>query len=110
MGAGLLGDRSNELREDSGLRKVPNGPVAALIDAWTGKLAYDPAGIQSPLLVVRGEWDTLDTGQDARWLLSSATSSREKKYVEIPEATHLMLLEKNRDALYRATNAFLLGQ
>jgi alpha-beta hydrolase superfamily lysophospholipase len=90
--------------------RVPNGPLAALIDAWTGKLAYDPAGIESPLLVIRGEWDTLNTELDARWLLSAATSSPEKKYVEVAEATHLMLLEENREVLYRATNEFLLGR
>jgi alpha-beta hydrolase superfamily lysophospholipase len=83
--------------------------VAALVDAWRGKLAYDPADIKSSFLVVRGEWDTLNTEQDARWLLAAAASSPEKKYVEVPQATHLMLLERNRHALYRATNAFLLG-
>jgi alpha-beta hydrolase superfamily lysophospholipase len=90
--------------------KVPNGPLAGLIDAWTGRLAYDPARIKSPLMVVRGEWDTLNTEADASWLLTAATSSPERKYVKVAEATHLMLLEENRDALYRATNAFLLGR
>jgi alpha-beta hydrolase superfamily lysophospholipase len=90
--------------------KVPNGALAGLIDAWTGQLAYDPAGIKSPLLVVRGEWDNLSTEADARWLLTTATSSPEKKYVRVAEATHLMLLEKNRNVLYHATNEFLLGR
>jgi pimeloyl-ACP methyl ester carboxylesterase len=105
----LATDPTSSTRGPASVR-VPNGPLAGLIDAWTGKLAYDPAGIKSPLLVVRGEWDTLSTGEDARWLLSAATASPEKKYVEVPEATHLMLLEENRHALYRATNAFLLGR
>jgi hypothetical protein len=47
---------------------------------------------------------------DARWLLAEATSSPDKKYVKVAEATHLMLLEENRHALYRATNEFLLGR
>jgi pimeloyl-ACP methyl ester carboxylesterase len=105
----LASDPTSSSREPASV-KVPNGALAALIDAWTGKLAYGPAGIESPLLVIRGEWDTLNTKLDARWLLSAATSSPEKKYVEVAEATHLMLLEKNREVLYRATNEFLLGR
>jgi pimeloyl-ACP methyl ester carboxylesterase len=105
----LASDPTSFTREPASV-KVPNGALAALIEAWTGKLAYDAAGIKSPLLVVRGEWDTLNTEQDARWLLAAATSSPDKKYVEVPEATHLMLLEEKRSALYRATNEFLLGR
>jgi pimeloyl-ACP methyl ester carboxylesterase len=105
----LASDPTSSMREPASVR-VPNGPLAALIDAWTGMLAYDPAGIESPLLVIRGEWDTLNTELDARWLLSAATASPEKKYVEVAEATHLMLLEENREVLYRATNEFLLGR
>ena len=105
----LASDPTSSTRDPASI-KVPNGPLAGLIDAWTGKLAYDPAGIKSPLLVVRGEWDTLNTELDAGWLLTTATSSPEKKYVRVAEATHLMLLEENRNALYRATNEFLLGR
>jgi pimeloyl-ACP methyl ester carboxylesterase len=102
----LASDPTSSTREPASV-KVPNGALAALIDAWTGKLAYDPAKIRSPLMVVRGEWDTLNTESDAGWLLDAATSSPEKKYVRVAEATHLMLLEENRDALYRATSEFL---
>ena len=105
----LASDPTSQTRSPMSV-KVPNGPLAALIDAWKGKLAYDPAGIKSPLLVVRGEWDALSKESDATWLLSAATSSPEKKYVKIAEATHLMLLEENRHGLHRATNQFLLGQ
>ena len=102
-------DSTSNAREPQSV-KVPNGPLADLIDAWRGKLAYDPAGIKSPLLIVRGEWDSLSNNSDAIWLLAAATSSPNKQYVKIPEATHLMLLEEHRDDLYRATNEFLNGR
>jgi pimeloyl-ACP methyl ester carboxylesterase len=102
-------DSTSNAREPQSV-KVPNGPLADLIDAWRGKLAYDPAGIKSPLLIVRGEWDSLSDNSDAIWLLAAATSSPNKQYVKIPEATHLMLLEEHRDDLYRATNEFLNGR
>jgi pimeloyl-ACP methyl ester carboxylesterase len=102
-------DSTSHMRDPNSV-KVPNGPLADLIDAWRGKLAYDPAGIKSPLLIVRGEWDSLSNDSDAGWLLAAATSSPERRYLKIPEATHLMLLEEHRDDLHRATNEFLLGK
>jgi pimeloyl-ACP methyl ester carboxylesterase len=102
-------DPTSHMRDPNSV-KVPNGPLADLIDAWRGKLAYDPAGIKSPLLIVRGEWDSLSNDSDAGWLLAAATSSPERRYLKIPEATHLMLLEEHRDDLHRATNEFLLGK
>jgi pimeloyl-ACP methyl ester carboxylesterase len=104
----LASDPTSDTRDPHSV-KVPNGPLADLIEAWRGRVAYDPAGIKSPLLVVRGEWDGLSNDLDAEWLLATATSSPEKRYVKIPEATHLMLLEEQRDDLYRATNEFLRG-
>jgi pimeloyl-ACP methyl ester carboxylesterase len=105
----LATDPTSSMRDPMSV-KVPNGQLAGLIDAWTGKLAYDPSGLKSPLLVVRGEWDTLNTESDAASLLAAATSSPERRYVKVAEATHLMLLEENRHDLYRATNDFLLGK
>lgn len=90
--------------------KVPNGPAADVIDAWTGKLAYDPGAIAAPLLVVRGEWDSLCTNADAAWLIDATTKSPNKRDVILSKGTHLMLLEEGRLALHHATNEFLLGR
>lgn len=87
--------------------KTPNGPIADIMDAWSGSLAYDPAQIVSPLAIVRGEWDSLCTDADAAWLLAALTSAPEKSDVKIAAATHLMHLEENRGGLYQATIAFL---
>jgi pimeloyl-ACP methyl ester carboxylesterase len=105
----LATDPTSPARDPNSV-KVPNGPLADLVEAWRGKLAYDPAGIKSPLLIVRGEWDSLCNDVDAAWLLAAATSSPKKQDVKIPEATHLMLLEEHRDDLHRVTNEFLLGR
>jgi hypothetical protein len=56
---------------------------------------------------VRGEWDSLCTDKDAAWLLAAMTSSPDKIDVKVPEATHLMHLEKGRKILYRAAIEFL---
>ncbi len=87
--------------------KTPNGPIADIMAAWSGSLAYDPAKIKSPVAIVRGEWDSLCTDADVAWLLASLSSAPEKTDIKIPMATHLTHLEIGRAALYRASIEFL---
>ncbi len=87
--------------------KVPNGPAADVIEAWTGRIAYNPANIKSPLLVVRGEWDSLSNDDDAAWFMNGATASVGRRDVKLPNGTHLMLLENGCDALHKASVEFL---
>jgi pimeloyl-ACP methyl ester carboxylesterase len=46
--------------------KIPNGPTQDLAEAFAGRLAYDPASIQAPVAIIRGEWDSVVTDADAR--------------------------------------------
>jgi pimeloyl-ACP methyl ester carboxylesterase len=105
----LASDPSSKWREPPSV-KVPSGPTADLIEAWHGQLAYDPAGIRCPVLVVRGEWDSWSTENDAAWFLTAAKASPLKRDVKIGEGTHLMLFEESRHHLHRATNEFLIQQ
>jgi pimeloyl-ACP methyl ester carboxylesterase len=86
--------------------KTPAGAFQDIFDAWAGTLSYDPTGIQAPVKIIRGEWDSLCTDADAAWLLDAIPTARDTR---IPRATHLMHLEENRYALYRETEAFLKG-
>src|SRR5215813_13500371 len=76
--------------------QTPLGAIADIYSAWRGDLAYDPSGIRSPVLVVRGEWDSLCTDADARSLLQEMTHAPIKQDIKIREATHLMHLEESR--------------
>ena len=89
--------------------KTPSGPWQDIADAGAGKLAYDPGLIRAPVAIIRGEWDSLATDADARWLFDTLKSSPVKRDVKIGRATHLMHLEEARYALYRETEAFLAG-
>jgi pimeloyl-ACP methyl ester carboxylesterase len=86
--------------------KIPCGRSVDLKAAWSGKLAYQPKQIRNPTLVVRGEWDHVSTGDDARWLLSRV-STDVKRDVAIPKGTHLMHLERSREGLFAAVGEFL---
>jgi hypothetical protein len=89
--------------------KVPSGAFQDIYDAWFGELAYDPSLIRAPVAIIRGEWDAMCTDRDARWLFNALSASPMRRDIKIGRATHLMHLETNRYALYRETEAFLLG-
>ena len=89
--------------------KTPSGPFQDIFDAWAGDLAYDPGLIRVPVAIIRGEWDSLCTDADAKWLFDAMRSSPSRRDVKIGRATHLMHLEENRRALYRETEAFPIG-
>ena len=89
--------------------QVPGGPDADATDAWTGKFIYDPSKIQSPTLIIRGEWETITTDEDAHWLYKALTSAPIKRDVLINRATHVMHLEKSRYQVYREVESFLEG-
>jgi pimeloyl-ACP methyl ester carboxylesterase len=89
--------------------QVPGGPDADAADAWTGKFIYDPSKILSPTLIIRGEWETITTDQDAHWLYKALTNAPIKRDVLINRATHVMHLEKNRYQVYREVQSFLEG-
>ena len=89
--------------------KIPSGPWQDIADAWSGQLAYDPGLIRAPVAIIRGEWDSLATDADARWLFDTMRASPLRRDVKIARATHLIHLEENRHALYREAETFLLG-
>lgn len=89
---------------------VPAGPAADIQAAWHGDLGYDPALIRAPVAIIRGEWDSLVTDADARWLFDALSASPMKRDVKISRATHLMHLEAARFALYQETEIFLRGE
>lgn len=86
---------------------VPCGPAADIAAAWAGALAYDPALIRAPTLVVRGAWDRVTSAADARWLHGALRNAAQRHLVEIPRATHLAHLEESRGELHRQVGDFL---
>jgi len=103
----LATDVSSASREPPSV-KIPSGPQADVLAAWSGALAYEPKRIIAPTLVVRGEWDSVSNDDDADWLLSRIAAPI-RKDVKISKGTHLMHLEHSRDALFAAVRDFLSG-
>jgi branched-chain amino acid transport system substrate-binding protein len=87
--------------------EIPYGPLADIDAAESGHLPYDPAAITAPVLIVRGEWDTVTRDSDASWLYNALTHAALKRDVKIDHATHVMHLEASRYQLYREVETFL---
>jgi pimeloyl-ACP methyl ester carboxylesterase len=104
----LESDAESRNRDPAGV-KTPSGPFNDILRAWHGELAYDPALVQAPVAIIRGEWDGLVPDADAAWLFDAFTASPVKRDIKISRATHLMHLETMRYALYRESIAFLLA-
>ncbi|MCA1389344.1 alpha/beta hydrolase [Bradyrhizobium sp. IC3123] len=90
------------------IMRAVNGPILDIREYWAaGKRLYDAADIRVPVLLVHAEWDQdvpIDSAQDFFLSLKHAPYRR---WVEIGEGTHMVLLEKNRLQAFDAINQFL---
>jgi alpha-beta hydrolase superfamily lysophospholipase len=86
---------------------TPSGPLVDVRALWSGEALYDPTHILAPTLLVRGQWDSACTDDDAVHLMA-ALQVADKTDVVIAQATHLMHLERQRGALHDEVNRFLL--
>lgn len=89
--------------------KIPAGPVADVLAAWSGALGWRPEDVRAPALIVRGEWDRVSSDADAAWLLRRLGSPI-RELTTVPAGTHLLHLERNRDALFAAAGKFLAAE
>lgn len=88
--------------------RTPNGYYADDRDFQTvGKALWDPSEITAPTLVVVGDWDGVAPPARAQAVFCKLINSPERRLVQIGEATHIVLLEKNRKQLYREVQLFL---
>ena len=72
-----------------------------------GKGYYDPAKITVPTLLVHAEWDRDTPPYMGQALFPLLVNAPGKRYVQLPEGTHTIMMEKNRLMLFEAVQAFL---
>jgi len=72
-----------------------------------GKPYYDPSKITVPTLLVHAEWDRDTPAYMAQTLFPLLTNAPGKRYVQLPEGTHTIIMEKNRLMLFEAVQSFL---
>jgi pimeloyl-ACP methyl ester carboxylesterase len=90
--------------------RAPNGVVQDIGEFWAaGKAQYDPAGIRVPTFLAHAEWDADTPSAMLYAYFARLTHAPYKRYVEIGEGTHHVMLEKNRMQLFQEVQQFLDG-
>jgi pimeloyl-ACP methyl ester carboxylesterase len=91
-----------------GLLRAPNGVFADFRAYWNaGKPMYDPGEIRVPTFLAHGEWDA-DAPDDMLYaVFARLTHTPYKRYVQIGEGTHTVMMEKNRMQLFESVQQFL---
>ena len=88
--------------------RAPNGTVQDTRDFWSaGKPYYDPGKVTVPTLVVHAEWDADNPTILAAGIYAQLKHTPWKRFVEIGEGTHTVMMEKNRMQLFREVQLFL---
>ena len=99
---------TDPLSAASGELRAPNGVVQDVRDYWSaGKPYYDPRGITADTLLIHGEWDQDTPPYMAQAVFEQLQNAQRKRLVVIGEATHSVIMEKNRMQLFREVQLFL---
>ena len=88
--------------------RAPNGVIADLRAYWqAGKPQYDPGNITVPTLIIHAEWDADLPSYQAQAYFARLTHTPYKRFVELGEGTHTIIMEKNRMQFFREVSHFL---
>jgi pimeloyl-ACP methyl ester carboxylesterase len=95
-------------RQTPPVLRAPNGVVADGREYWgAGKALYDPVQIRVPTFLAHAEWDADLPSYMLHAYFAKLTNAPYKRYVEIGEGTHTVIMEKNRMQLFQAVQQFL---
>ena len=88
--------------------RAPNGVLQDLRTYWVaGKAQYDPGDIKVPTLISHAEWDADLPSDQARGYFAKLTDAPYKRFVELGEGTHTVMMEKNRMQFFHEVMNFL---
>lgn len=88
--------------------RAPNGVVADGLRYWgNGVIPWKVEDIRVPVLLIKAEWDQDTPAYMAQALFPKLVNAPYKRYIEIGEGTHTVIMEKNRMDLFREVQLFL---
>jgi pimeloyl-ACP methyl ester carboxylesterase len=95
-------------RQAPSVLRAPNGVLQDVRAYWAaGKAQYDPGNIKVPTLLIHAEWDADLPSDQARGYFAKLTNVPYKRFVELGEGTHTIMMEKNRMQFFREVMNFL---
>jgi pimeloyl-ACP methyl ester carboxylesterase len=88
--------------------RAPNGVIDDVLRYWSaGKPLYDPAKITVPTFILHAEWDADLPSYQAQAYFAELKNTPYKRFVELSEGTHSVMMEKNRMQFFRELMLFL---
>jgi pimeloyl-ACP methyl ester carboxylesterase len=88
--------------------RASNGVLQDVRSYWAaGKALYDPADIRVPTLLIHAEWDADLPSDQAQAYFKKLTNTPYKRFVELGEGTHTVMMEKNRMQFFHEVANFL---
>jgi pimeloyl-ACP methyl ester carboxylesterase len=88
--------------------RAANGVRVEFANYWmAGKPFYDPGKIAVPTLAIHAEWDADLPSAMAEAYFAKLTGAPYKRFVELGEGTHTVMLEKNRMQFFHEILGFL---
>ena len=92
----------------SGNLRASNGVINDIVNNWQAdKPLYDPGKIVVPTLLIHAEWDADLPAYQAQNIFKELKNTPYKRYVELGQGTHTVMLEKNRMQFFREISLFL---
>ena len=97
-----------EAAKHNDMLRAPNGVIQDVTAYWlVGKPFYDPAKITVPTLLIHAEWDADLPSYQAQAYFAKLTNVPYKRFVELGEGTHTVMMEKNRMQFFHEIRGFL---
>ena len=92
----------------SGNLRASNGVIDDIVNNWQAdKPLYDPGKIVVPTFLIHAEWDADLPAYQAQNIFKELKNTPYKRYVELGQGTHTVMLEKNRMQFFREISLFL---
>lgn len=94
--------------EQNGIIRAPAGVIQDIREYWSaGKSFYEPEHITVPVLLLHAEWDRSVTTAQMVNLFPRFKNAPYRRWVEIGEGTHMVVMEKNRWQVLESIRRFL---
>ena len=95
-------------RQSPPVVRAPNGVLLDGERYWNkGMIPYRVEDIRVPVLLIKAEWDQDTPAYMSQDLFPLLVNAPYKRYIELGEGTHTIIMEKNRMSLFREVQLFL---
>lgn len=88
-----------------GCIRIPTGVLMDALQTYNKTPIYDASKIKCPTLVLRGEHDTASLSADAAGLMNALICQKQR--IDIPDATHYGILERQAERFFRSIVDFI---